>query len=94
MNIVRAPHGTARKVVPLAEVQVPDLWHIYERLVDDAEKTSNQLRSAYTAQGAMVLECWHLAIDLLQNLRQLEAMGIQHSLDTGPLAPNPPRKAR
>ena len=93
MNIVRAPKGTARKVVPLSEVRVPDLWHLYEALSEQAEKTSMELRPAYKAQAAMAVECWHLAIDLLENLRQLEAMGVPHSLDTGILAPHKRKRA-
>jgi hypothetical protein len=88
MNIVRAPKGTDRKVIPLSEVQVPDLWHIYEALGDREDDIWGT-----DVWAKQLLECWHLAIDLLQNLRQLEAMGIQHSLDTGLLAPNQPRKA-
>jgi hypothetical protein len=27
-TIVRCPRGTGRKVVPIEEVEIPDLWHI------------------------------------------------------------------
>ena len=59
-SIIRAPKGTAREIVPLLQVQVPDLWHIYERMVEKGQEKDAE----------MVLECWHLCIDLLMTLQE------------------------
>ena len=56
LTITRAPKGTAREVVPLTQVQVPDLWHLAQDL--PARKRD------------MVLETWYLAHDLLTELRE------------------------
>jgi len=58
-TIIRCPKGTARREVPLAEVQVPDLWHTGQWLKEQGCPKA----------GEAVLECWGLAHDLLANLR-------------------------
>ncbi len=60
-SIIRAPKGTARQIVPLSEVQIPDLWHLAMALQDD----KNYRKEA----SEQVLECWHLCSDLLMTLR-------------------------
>jgi len=61
MKIVRAPGGTARRDVDVQDVRVPDLWQAIENM------TSSDT-FAYCADE--VKETWHLAHDLLWNLRQ------------------------
>jgi hypothetical protein len=58
-KIIRAPKGTARQVVPLEEIQVPDLWHVAERLQDAGNEQDSE----------QILDCWHLCIDLLAYAR-------------------------
>ena len=53
--LILAPRGTARKVVLLSEVQVPDLWHIAMMLKE----------KGYLDEHIKVLETWHLCHDLL-----------------------------
>lgn len=50
--------GTAEKTVDSKCVDIPDLWHIAERL-----RESGEIRDADT-----VLECWHLAHSLLVHI--------------------------
>ena len=56
-KIVLAPKGTARQVMPLEEIQVPDMWHLAMALQDD---DTYQKRAS-----EQILECWHLCHDLL-----------------------------
>lgn len=58
-TIIRAPRGTRRQEVPIEQVTVPDLWHLAEHLEAEGKHST----------AVMVLECWHLAHDLLANLR-------------------------
>jgi hypothetical protein len=59
-TILRSKGGTAERTVPLNEVKVPDCWHL-----------AMGLRKAGDEEGAgMVLETWHLAHDLLQDLKE------------------------
>jgi hypothetical protein len=54
-TIIRAPHGTHRRSVPIDKITVPDLWHIAMTLQDKAAQDQ-------------VLECWYLCHDLLANI--------------------------
>lgn len=65
ITITRAPRGTARRVVPISQIQIPDLWHLAAYL---KEKDLPQ-------QSEAVLECWHLCHDLLENLRDPSLIG-------------------
>jgi hypothetical protein len=58
-TIVRSPGGARRRDVVLREVQVPDAWHAAMALKD----------AGYNDMMDIVLETWHLAHDLLHNLR-------------------------
>ncbi|KKL88395.1 hypothetical protein LCGC14_1925150 [marine sediment metagenome] len=58
-SIIRSPKGPLRRVVPLSEVQVPDLWGIAESLAEEGR----------TEASEQILECWYLCIDLLMTLR-------------------------
>lgn len=59
MKITRAKGGTLEKQVPLSRIVIPDIWHEANLLVpEDRDR---------------VLECWHLAHDLLRTLQELEA---------------------
>ena len=53
-KIIRAPKGTNRCEIALKDIKIPDLWHI-------AMTFREPVRGA-------ILETWHLAHDLLQNL--------------------------
>lgn len=58
-TIIKAPKGTKRREVDIDKIQVPDLWHIGRYLIEhDNEKA-----------GEQVLECWHLAHDLITNIQ-------------------------
>jgi len=59
-TIIRSPRGAGRHTVPLNEVQVPDLWHVASYLHDQGHDEASNA----------VLETWHLAHDLLANLRE------------------------
>lgn len=50
----------AQRTVPLEEVVIPDLWHIYTWLENAGNKE----------EAAKVLETWHLAHDLLRNIKE------------------------
>jgi hypothetical protein len=54
MNITLAKGGTAERSVPLGDIRIPDLLHIANSLNDPSRDA--------------VLECWHLAHDLLNAL--------------------------
>ena len=54
-TIIRHPKGQGREEVNIDDVQIPDLWHIAMALPEPHQ--------------SMILETWHLAHDLLLNLR-------------------------
>ncbi|OHD18654.1 MAG: hypothetical protein A2Y38_19475 [Spirochaetes bacterium GWB1_59_5] len=58
--IVLAPKGTARREVKPCEIEVPDLWHIAMWLKAHQMERESQ----------MVLETWHLAIDLRDHIKE------------------------
>jgi hypothetical protein len=58
LAITRAKGGTAERLVPIDEITIPDLWHLAMGL--DKQRRDD------------VLECWHLAHDLLNTLRELD----------------------
>jgi len=70
MKIIRSMDGTARREVELSDIKVPDMWHLYIRLRED-KRLDNGLRAA----AEDVLETWHIAHDLLKNLKLLEKKG-------------------
>ena len=57
-TITRAPEGAARRVVPIQQVEIPNLWHVAQHLRDNVSTTF----------ADAVLECWHLCHDLRLNL--------------------------
>lgn len=61
-TITRAKGGDDECVVQLADVTVPDLWHVVMYL----DATGALLAKAE------ILDCWHLAHDLLRTLREGE----------------------
>ncbi len=67
--VIRCPRGTDRREVPLDQIQVPDLWHVARYLEAKHEKRA----------ADAVLECWHLAHDLLLNLKGEVGDGAQRS---------------
>ena len=58
-TIIRSPKGTARRLVEVDKIQVPDLWHVaeYER------------EQGNTQWADQILDCWHLAHDLITNIQ-------------------------
>ena len=67
-TIVRAPKGEGRTEVPLEDVQVPDMWHLAMWLKSPSRaQTLDQMSMEHW--GEMVLETWHLAHDLLLNIK-------------------------
>lgn len=56
-TIIRAPKG--RQEIEVDKIQIPDLWHTAMYLQD--------LKQYHAAE--MVLECWHLAHDLITNIQ-------------------------
>lgn len=66
MRIIRAQGGTGEKIVDVSKAQypgvVPDLWHVAMELKDQGN----------TQASEMVLDCWHLAHDMLGALLCIE----------------------
>lgn len=56
-EITRAKGGTGERVVNVAQIEIPDLWHIamHLRLIGS---------EAMIAASEQVLDVWHLAHDL------------------------------
>jgi hypothetical protein len=55
-KVILSPKGSARKEVPIGEINIPDLWHIAMAYPENSRE-----REA-------ILETWHLAHDLKRNL--------------------------
>ena len=68
MKIIRAKGGEAERKVDLADIRVPDLWHLAEDL----------RKAKLHKTRKMVLETWYLAHDLLRHLKFLEELS-QHN---------------
>lgn len=61
-TITRSKGGMAEREVPVSELKVPDLWKIALKYPE------GEVRDA-------ILECWHLAHDLLRHVQ--ETVGIR-----------------
>jgi hypothetical protein len=61
-TVVRSPRGSARREVDIAEIQIPDLWNVAMDL-----KERKELQAWVDSE--MVLDCWHLAHDLLEHIQ-------------------------
>lgn len=59
-KVLLSPKGTLRRVVPLSEITVPDLWFVAERLEERGDSDDAQA----------ILSCWHLCHDLLATLQE------------------------
>lgn len=70
-TMVRSPDGENRRRVELSTVTVPDLWHIAIALKEGRGRNIPQ--AAQVRAGDAILEAWHLAHDLLENLRAEKA---------------------
>lgn len=71
-TIIRAPRGQARRVVKVSDIEIPDLWHISGYLDNEAKACeARDPRQAEVLRKAAddVREVWHLAHDLLENIR-------------------------
>jgi hypothetical protein len=58
--ITRARGGTEERQVEAKMIEVPDLWHIAMWL---------EHHDRHPNDAAAVLECWHLAHDLLKHIK-------------------------
>lgn len=63
--VTRFPNGTNKHTVTAGEIEVPDLWHVAQRL-DQLAKQHDDVGLKVAAQRA--LECWHLAHDLKKHI--------------------------
>lgn len=59
MIITRAKGGTLERKENVKDIRIPDMWHLAMELPDENDR-------------AMLLECWHLAHDLLRTLQELK----------------------
>ena len=59
MKITLAPKGTARRTVDAQDVEIPDLWHIAQRIEDEKDR-------------AAVLQVWYNAHDMRNVLAALD----------------------
>ncbi len=59
--ITRSKGGTAERQLRAVEIAVPDLWHIAMSL---------RAGDKDTPRSEAVLECWHLAHDLLKHIKE------------------------
>ena len=75
-TIILNPKGSGRREVLLADLTIPDLWHL-AMWISDAPAADDELaltewrrrlNNPESAQNT-VLEVWHLAADLLAALR-------------------------
>ena len=62
MKVILSPRGTARREIDVSQLQVADLWHVAMRVRDTGDEQGS----------AMILEVWHLAHSLVENLRAME----------------------
>jgi hypothetical protein len=60
MKITRAPGGSEERQVDVEDLVIPDLWHVQVHLKRQGEERAAQA----------VLECWHLAHDMLRALKE------------------------
>ena len=66
-KIILNPTAPARREIDTARMDiVPDLWHIANRLIDQHEIQDSR----------DVLKTWHLAHDLLNFIKALDASGL------------------
>ena len=59
MKITLAPKGTARRTVDAQDIEIPDLWHIAQRIENKEER-------------AAVLQVWYNAHDMRNVLAALD----------------------
>ena len=71
-TVTLAPRGTRRKVEQVDQLHVPDLWHIAMWLQENEPQIHNHLRGQTWSEA--ILETWHLAHDLLENIRNPKLM--------------------
>lgn len=74
MKIIRAENGKDQNVVDVNKIQIPDLWHIATREGSKDVDTDKELLPQIDAfEQTKILECWHLAADLMGALRSIQA---------------------
>jgi hypothetical protein len=67
MKIILAPGGSLRREVELCNVHPTDIWHLAMTIANEEWESIDPEKASET-----VLELWHLAHDLLWNLKQAE----------------------
>ena len=65
MKIIRSEGGTNEREVDVKDLKVPDLWHLYRYLKNEAKGTLAE------KEAEDVYETWLLAHDLLKHLQRL-----------------------
>ena len=95
-KIILAMGGSDRREVSLVDLEIPDMWHLAEAL-STLNKRCKHLQSCPLAplgregwpesDARMVLETWHLAHDLKDNLL------VQHGLKRDPLVVSDSRRS-
>ncbi len=73
MKIIRAENGKDQQAVDVNKIRIPDLWHIATRKGSKDIDTDKELLPQIDAfEQAKILECWHLAQDLLGAMRSIQ----------------------
>jgi hypothetical protein len=77
-NITIHKGGTGEHTVKVSELVIPDLWHVAMFFNDQAEKHANDHDSPFACNRMkmfeqMVLECWHLAHAMKDQLQADQA---------------------
>lgn len=73
-TVVLAIRGVEPKEVPLKGLTIPDCWHIIEFIRE----------KGWEAEAQKLLETWHLAHDLKENLAVLYGIAIEAEPETRP----------
>ncbi len=61
-NVVFCKGGTKEHSMPIDKVVIPDLWHVYRRLLTASMSTSNLTdKAVLKADAEDVLRTWHQA---------------------------------
>jgi hypothetical protein len=67
-QIVRSKQGTKRHIVKVSEVDIPDLWHVAEKIRDAASGEGIRLTPEDAEE---VIETWALCHDLLEHIKRV-----------------------
>ena len=56
--------GSEEKTLPISQITIPDLWHIAEAIRKNGKVADGP------GCAALILECWNLAHDLKNHVKQ------------------------